>query len=510
MKKEFRRPKREIAAHILLLLSNFLLLWTIWLLNKYDCVSLDQIIYQMKTSAAGTNRDLMGSAAVRVGLFGVVLTGIQVLLYYILIGAFADRWKGFARYLTYCKSKVCGWIKKYVLNLSLLYMTVAVVVFVSQLRVFSYFGTASTKSDFIKNHYVDPQKATLTFPEEKRNLIYIFLESVENTFGQPVAGGQITHNFMPELTQMAGENINFSHTEGLGGARSFAGTTWTAAAMVAQTSGLVMKVPLNADNYGGEDAYLPGAVSIGELLEEQGYQNLLLVGSDAEFADRESYFSQHGNYDIVDINSLKEQGRLPQDYREWWGFEDEKVFAFAKEELTRLAKDDKPFNFTMLTADTHFPDGYVCPLCDTVYPQQYANVIACSSHQMALFIQWIKEQPFYENTTVVISGDHLTMDPHFLKEIDENYTRTVYNCILNAPLQPIREQNRQFGVFDFYPTTLAALGVKIEGDRLGLGTNLFAERKTLTEEFGYETFNQELQKRSLFYNTNILGMKETT
>ncbi|MBQ8600824.1 MAG: LTA synthase family protein [Clostridia bacterium] len=508
MKLKQKVRKAVLAAHILLLLGNFLLLWTVWLLSKYDCVSLDQILYQMKTSAAGTNINLMGSAGIRVGLFGVLLTGMEIFLFYLLSGRLQDRLWNWEKYLAYCKGSVCRFWQKSALPFSILNMAVALVLFITQLNVFGYIGTANTESDFIKTHCIDPQEVQLTFPQTKRNLIYIFLESMENTFAEPEAGGLITDNFIPELSVLAENHVNFSNDEDLGGALSFSGTTWTAAAMVAETSGIVVKVPLTAENYGGEDSYLPGVVSIGELLEKEGYRQTLLVGSDAEFADRESYFTEHGNYEIVDINSLKEQGRLPQDYKEWWGFEDEKLFSFAKEELTRLAESGEPFNFTMLTADTHFPDGYACSLCGSQYEEQYANVLSCSSKQVAALIEWIRQQPFYENTTIVISGDHLTMDPEFLEDIDENYTRTVYNCIINAAAEPAQEKKRSFGVYDMFPTTLAAMGVQIEGDRLGLGTNLFSKEQTLAEQFGFETLNEELQKKSVYYNTRFLGMEE--
>lgn len=49
---------------------------------------------------------------------------------------------------------------------------------------------------------------------------------------------------------------------------------------------------------------------------------------------------------------------------------------------------------------------------------------------------------------------------------------------------------------DDFPTTLAALGVQIEGDRLGLGTNLFSEVPTLLEKYGMEELSIELGKRS--------------
>ena len=71
-------------------------------------------------------------------------------------------------------------------------------------------------------------------------------------------------------------------------------------------------------------------------------------------------------------------------------------------------------------------------------------------------------------------------------------------------MEPVKENNRQFGTFDLYPTTLAAMGVEIEGDRLALGTNLFSDKETLTEEFGYEYLVEELQKQSDFYDKELL------
>ena len=36
-------------------------------------------------------------------------------------------------------------------------------------------------------------------------------------------------------------------------------------------------------------------------------------------------------------------------------------------------------------------------------------------------------------------------------------------------------KNRQFTHMDMYPTTLAAMGFNIEGNKLALGTNLFSD-----------------------------------
>ena len=506
-KKQFWKP---LVSFLILLLANLLMFLTIWMSKKYDQVSLDQFIYQVKTSAAGANRSLMNSAYIKVGVYGGVLTLIELVAYLILSGYLfywiskLFRLEKFRNFLL--NFKPLGYFTNVFPLLALGMMIFSISFFTVKMNFVEYASGFLTKSTFIEDHYVDPSEAKLTFPEKKRNLIYIFLESMEVTFAEPEAGGYITDNFMPELTQMAADNVNFSHDEDLGGALNYWGTNWTAAAMVTQTAGVPVQVPVLATNFGGDDPYMPGVVSVGELLAEAGYNNTLLVGSNADFGDRDDYFKDHGDFEIVDTESLKAEGRLEPDYRVWWGFEDAKLFAYAKEELTRLSQEEEPFNFTMLTCDTHFPNGYRCNLCEKEYKKKYPNVVACASRQLDEFIRWIQEQPFYEDTTIVLCGDHLTMDPKFMQPVVSDYQRSIYNCIINPAIEPVNEKNRLFGTYDMMPTTLAAMGITVEGDRLGLGTNLFSDKKTLTEEYGHAYVNREFQKYSSFYNKNLLGM----
>ena len=506
IKQNKRQRKKLILQLLFLAVGNAMFFLTLWLLQKYDKVYLDQVLYQVKASTEGVYRSIAGSAYVYVCFFGGLGMLCDIFLYHILSGRLTKFLGKYKQYINYCKGRICDFFKKRGLMLSVFVMIFGLAFFTINLDVWGYAEITSTESDFIEDNYADPEKVALSFPEEKRNLIYIFLESMETTFAQPEAGGKITEDFIPELSQLAKENVNFSNNEGLGGSLSLSGTTWTAAAMVSQTSGIPVKVKISADAYGKDGEYLPGAVSLGEILRKQGYNQTLLIGSDADFHGRQPYFSLHGGYNILDTDSLKETGRLDPDYREWWGFEDEKLFDFAKEELLRLSKEDAPFNLTMLTADTHFPDGYKCRLCDDKHEEQYANVLSCSSKQVYEFISWIKEQDFYENTTIIICGDHLTMDAQFLDEIDEEYVRTTYNCIINPAAEAKNTRNRSFASIDMFPTTLAAIGVKIDGERLGLGTNLFSGEKTLCEQYGFETLDLELRKNSEFYNEKFLAM----
>ena len=228
-----------------------------------------------------------------------------------------------------------------------------------------------------------------------------------------------------------------------------------------------------------------------------------MIGSEAEFGGRKNYFTQHGNYEIWDYNTAIETGKIPPEYRVFWGYEDEKLFEYSKEKLTELSMSGQPFNFTMLTVDTHFEDGYVCPQCIAQYGSQYANVISCASHQVAEFVSWIQQQPFYANTTIIITGDHLTMQSagsNFFYEIDPKYDRRIYNAIINPAVLPVNSVNREFNTMDMFPTTLASLGVNIEGNYLGLGVNLFSDQPTISEQYGRDMVNKELQRGSSFFD----------
>lgn len=502
-----RKRAGLITAGVIMVLACVLFFTTIWLVLKYDDIRLDQLLYQMRAPADGTPSYYSGRAVGHVAAWSIMLATPLFIIYLILSGRVTRLMKLSKHYFKYTSTKVCDFFRRRYVSLASGLLVASLLFFVIRLDAVAYVITTSTPSDFIEEHYVKPDQSLLQFPEQKRNLIYIFLESMENTYAQDYDGDGIVQNYIPELSQLAGTYINFSESEGIGGALNYDGTTWTAAALVSQTSGLTVKVPLLEGTFGADDEpYMPGIVSIGDILEEQNYKQVFLMGSVAAFGGREHYISLHGNYEILDLNAMIENGKLPEDYFEWWGYEDAKLFDFAKEELLELAAGDQPFNLTMLTADTHFPDGYICPDCKEDHDSQYANVLACSSKRVYEFVKWVQQQDFYKDTTIIISGDHLTMDPQFLEGIDEDYNRTVYNCIINPAVQPVQQKNRQFGVFDMYPTTLAAMGVKINGERLALGTNLFSGEKTLTEIYGRDFLNEEIKKNSDFYNDEILDV----
>ena len=271
--------------------------------------------------------------------------------------------------------------------------------------------------------------------------------------------------------------------------------------------GIPLSLPITSSKYDTSTAFLPGGYSLGEVLEDNGYVNEFICGSDADFGGTSNFYKQHGNYIIRDYKSFVESGEIPKDYFVFWGIEDAKLFEFAKKDITNLANGSQPFNISITTIDTHTPDGYLCSQCQKNHKNQYANVIECQSRQVNNFINWCKQQSWYDNTTIVITGDHKSMSEKFFDNIDSNYVRTPYNCIINSAVEAKNNKNRSFSTMDMYPTILAAMGAKIEGDRLGLGTNLFSDKKTLMEELGFKTLDNELQKTSNYYNQKIINSR---
>lgn len=62
----------------------------------------------------------------------------------------------------------------------------------SRLDIKAYASNRSTYSTFIDDNYIDPKSVDIQFPEQKRNLIYIYLESMENTYADEKNGGAFT------------------------------------------------------------------------------------------------------------------------------------------------------------------------------------------------------------------------------------------------------------------------------------------------------------------------------
>ena len=368
------------------------------------------------------------------------------------------------------------------------------------MNVDTYLINLFSYTDIYEKYYVDTNSVNITFPENKRNIIIIYLESMESSLFSKENGGAFEVSRIPELEKIAKDNINFSNTDKLGGAYTLDNTSCTAFSLVTSTSATPVYTRLFT-SYGNNNPYMKKVRSLGNVLRENGYNLGLIQGSSVKFSAIDYYLKDNGDFEIFDDDTARERGYIDKNYSVWWGIEDKKVLEYSKEEILKLSRKKEPFAYILFTIDTHFPDGYLDASCDTPFEEHLSNSYACSSKMINSYIEWIKNQDFYDNTTIFIMGDHkVKQDSYYNKYKD--YERVNYNAIINSVVKG-NNKNRKFSQFDMYPTILASMGAKIDGDKIGFGINLFSGNKTMIEILGKEKFDNELFKNSDYYNEKI-------
>lgn len=491
---------KKVFVSCIFLFSVILFLSINWALNNFGNISIEEILFQLQVPMKGANVDYFYDYGIK-----VLLPASLIFIVFLILYLYKYKYKMSLEFT------ILKFNKKFNLNFIFRIPFYVLIIFAYSLfygfrtyDVVDYIKAQVLVSNFIEDNYINPADVEIEFPENKRNLIFIYLESMETSYSDVESGGIQENNLIPNLTKLTKNNISFSSTNDLGGAYSTMGATWTIGAMVAHSAGIPLKLSINGNDYNLYEKFLPGVTSIGDILEENGYNQMLMVGSDADFAGRKSFYEQHGNYEIFDLNTAISTDKMSEEEKVWWGFEDQKLYTYAKEQITKLSKQKEPFNFTMLTVDTHSPDGYIDDVCKNKFDDQYSNVIYCADSQINSFIKWIQKQKFYKNTTVIVVGDHLTMSVNYNNKFGYSNKRATYNLFINSKIKDGEFNNRVFLTFDLFPTTLASLGATIEGDRLGLGTNLFSDKKTLTEELGYEYVQYELMKKSKYYDEKFI------
>lgn len=479
----------KIEISIMYILASLLIYGYNYLVSNYNDITVYELVYYTKMPLKGANS----------GPFVKEIPGIIITL--ILSGGMPQVIFEVCKRINFMTEG--DNLKRIMLALPMAAILLIIILLINHFHVIEFLKLQSQYSRLYEERYVNPKSVKIELKPgkngKKRNLIYIYLESMESCYSGQWEGGT---DYIPELTALAKSGIDFSRPDITNGAFDVPGATFTTGAMVAHSSGISINLSIKQDG-----TFIPGMTGIGDILKKEGYNQEFLLGSDLEFGGREPLMKGHGDYEIFDYKYAKLKGYIPQDYYVWWGFEDEKLLDFAKKETLRLAAKPEPFNLTLLTVDTHFLDGYKCRCCENKFNDQYANALACSSKQVSQFVEWLKQQDFYENTTVVLCGDHPTMDSGFIKRAGlRKRPRQTFVAYINVPDElRNKEEYRAYTTLDLFPTTLAAIGAEIEGNRLGLGTNLFSKEKTLLEKLGKETLSRELTKKSEFYDRELLS-----
>lgn len=486
-------------SYLSCLLFLLTLLYFLWLLSVSGRLSFDIVMYNLQTSI-NNESDLFATQAFPLLSEAIIIIVSCTYIFYFSDMFQAIKWKK-RKDIPCRKRRMAGLVLVLLLLLSACFP-----IYAFHLEdAYEYFYVSDS---FVEENYIDPLEANLSWPSKKQNLIYIFVESFESSFFSKELGGIDDDNLLKNLTPLMEEGITFSDGEQYGGYTKMPSTGWTIAGMTTLLGGVNYRIP---SEYNESDPanLMPGLTTLNDLLKSQGYQEHFIIGTGASNYNIGPFFQEHGDAKIEDYYSKVEDGHIPSDYKVWWGFEDKKLFDFAKETLTEISAKEEPFLYTLTTNDTHPVNGYTDKSCPTEYDIPLKNAIVCEDQMLGEFLTWVKEQSFYDDTTIVIVGDHRSHDDVYFSQFDRDANRKSFNLILNSKVSTSdnRYYNRNFWAADMFPTVLASLGVEIPGDRLGLGVNLFSNTPTLLEDKGELALSSALSRKSEFYDKEFL--KET-
>lgn len=352
---------------------------------------------------------------------------------------------------------------------------------------FSYVFNSHKVSTLYETEYVKSDDIEIIFPEKKRNLILIYLESFEQNFSLAEHYGK---NLIPNLSKLRDEGqYSLNH-------ESIRGTDYSIASIVSSQCGVPLRFISNTDFWASK-FFLPQAVCFAEILKANNYQTAIVKASDITFTNVDVFALSHGYNTAEGANQILQT--IPKDLQAinvgtFGGVTDRTLYDYAKLKLDEFDKNT-PFMLTLFSLDTHTPGYFVDKECSREF-NDLRDAYMCSDKAIGEFIDWLKTSPYWKNTTVVIMGDHLLSSRINNKG---RVKRGIFNIFLNLPEGLTIKKDKIFSTIDLAPSILESIGIKLSPRSFGLGRSIFADEPTLIDKLGNK-FKSLLAQNSEYYN----------
>lgn len=254
-------------------------------------------------------------------------------------------------------------------------------------------------------------------------------------------------------------------------------------------------------------------MSMTELLKDKGYYTSVFHANNESFWNRNVVYKNFGtdkyysapSYDVTEENSVG------------WGLKD---IEFFEQSIPYMKEIKEPFYAKMLMLTNHFP--FTLKEEDKQIPDwttsdgtvnRYFPTVRYSDEALRVFFDKLKESGLYDNSIVVIYGDHFGISENHDKAMGKVMGRKI-NEFERAQLQRVplfihipgvegKTIHKVAGQIDVRPTILNMLGV----DQTGLiqyGSDLFAE-----EENPYAIFRDgSIIGQDYLYSQGVCFSKE--
>lgn len=329
------------------------------------------------------------------------------------------------------------------------------------------------------NNYVRANQAS---PNEElfgkyadRNVILVSMESLQSFVINNEMNGEVVTPFLNSLTNDPDTYYfsDFYHQTGLG---------------KTSDSEFIVENSLFGLGRGavffthGENTYN----SMAEKLGENGYYTSVMHPNNKSFWNRDRIYQSFNIDKFYDIDSYTVgEGEAVN-----WGMKD---IPFFKQSAALMSEMPQPFYTRMITLTNHYPfyldeeDKYINEYnSNSGTLNRYFQTVRYMDESIKLFFEDLKEQGLYENSIIVLYGDHYGISENHNKAMSMYLNKEEITPYDSALLQSVplfihipgsndgEEITEATGQVDLRPTILHLLGIDTSKD-MQLGADVFSE-----------------------------------
>ncbi|WP_079509742.1 LTA synthase family protein [Mesobacillus jeotgali] len=324
--------------------------------------------------------------------------------------------------------------------------------------------------NYVRANYLPPNDEMFGIAKGK-NVILISMESTQNfVINQTVNGQEITP-FLNDFIKESYYFNNFYHQTGQG-------KTSDSEFLVENSLYPLSRGAVFFTHSGNEYTATP------EILNDNGYFTASLHANNKSFWNRDIMYQSLGyerfyslpDYEVNEENSIG------------WGLKD---IEFLQQSVDHLKAMPKPFYSKFITLTNHFPfelneeDLYIQPYTSndkTV--NNYFPTVRYQDEALKLFVQKLKDEGLYEDSIIILYGDHYGISENHNKAMSEYLGKEItpfestqlqkVPLIVHIPGQEGKVLPTVGGQIDIKPTILHLLGIDTK-DNIDFGSDLFSK-----------------------------------
>jgi lipoteichoic acid synthase len=224
-----------------------------------------------------------------------------------------------------------------------------------------------------------------------------------------------------------------------------------------------------------------------EIIKEHGYYSAVLHANNKSFWNRDimykalgyDHFFEVGAYNVTEENSIG------------WGLKDKDFF---EQSISHLRALPEPYYAKLITLTNHFPfelgeeDKFINEFTSNSRTlNRYFPTVRYTDEAIKHFIQRLKDEGIYEDSIIIIYGDHYGISENHNKAMAQFLGKeeiTPFDSvqlqrvplIVHIPGQEGKTISNVSGQIDLKPTILHLMGIDTKND-VHFGADLFSEGK---------------------------------